>query len=391
MALTTTRKTAAFLAAATTLVVLAGCSSSGDSSSSSSDSGAKEDITIGVALPTTGGSAVLGLPMAQGLDMAVKAINADGGIDGANIKLVQEDSGADDTSALNAFNRITSESPAAVIGFPVSTQGFAVMTQVDRTGIPVIMGGTNSKLAAGSDWAFSMTSSDAVTTTAAVEFAAETLGVKKIALLRESGELGTGASEVVNETAKDLDIDVVDEEIFQTGDVDLATQANNLRGSDADMLFVYGQQADYIVVANALATAGVKLPTFVAGLQGGTYAQLNQEGFEQIYNRNQCVPSAAVDNDLATWSADYEAEYGEAPTEYAAIAYDGMNLLADALKTAGTDPAELQKALQTLPSSEGICGIHEGTDEGNLSFGVTLGHYVDGVYTTDESLSVDPK
>jgi branched-chain amino acid transport system substrate-binding protein len=389
MAFTATRKAVAFLATATALVALAGCSST---PAASTDSDApKDDITIGVALPTTGGSAVLGLPMSQGLQMAVDAINADGGIDGADIVLTQEDSGADDTSALNAFNRITSESPAAVIGFPVSTQGFAVMTQVDRTGIPVIMGGTNSKLAAGSDWAFSMTASDAVTTTAAVEFAAETLGVEKIALLRESGELGTGASEIVNATAEDLGIEVVDEEIFQTGDVDLATQANNLRGSDADMLFVYGQQADYIVVANALATAGVKLPTFVAGLQGGTYAQLNQDGFEEIYNRNQCVPSAAVDDDLAAWSADYEAEFGEAPTEYAAIAYDGMNLLADALTTAGTDPEALKEALQSLPSSEGICGVHEGTEDGNLSFGVTLGHYVDGVYTTDESLSVDPK
>jgi len=384
----TTRKTVAFFAAATALVALAGCSST---PAASSDDGPKADITIGVALPTTGGSAVLGLPMSQGMEMAVAAINADGGIDGANIKLVQEDSGADDASALNAFNRITSESPAAVIGFPVSTQGFAVMTQVDRTGIPVIMGGTNSKLAAGSDWAFAMTASDAITTTAAVEFAAESLGVEKIALLRESGELGTGASEIVNATADDLGIEVVDEEIFQTGDVDLATQANNLRGSDAEMLFVYGQQADYIVVANALATAGVKLPTFVAGLQGGTYAQLNYDGFETIYNRNQCVPSAAVDNDLAAWSADYEAEYGEAPTEYAAIAYDGMNLLADALKTAGTDPEALKTALQELPSSEGICGVHEGTEDGNLSFGVTLGHYEDGAYVTDESLSVEPK
>ncbi|GAB2468025.1 branched-chain amino acid transport system substrate-binding protein [Conyzicola lurida] len=385
----TTRKTVAFFAAATALVALAGCSSA--PAASGDDDGPKADITIGVALPTTGGSAVLGLPMSQGLEMAVAAINADGGIDGANIVLVQEDSGADDASALNAFNRITSENPAAVIGFPVSTQGFAVMTQVDRTGIPVIMGGTNSKLAAGSDYAFSMTASDAITTTAAVEFAAETLGVEKIALLRESGELGTGASEIVNETAEDLGIEVVDEEIFQSGDVDLATQANNLRGSDADMLFVYGQQADYIVVANALATAGVKLPTFIAGLQGGTYAQLNYDGFDTIYNRNQCVPSAAVDNDLAAWSADYEAEYGEAPTEYAAIAYDGMNLLADALTTAGTDPEALKTALQELPSSEGICGVHEGTEEGNLSFGVTLGHYEDGAYVTDESLSVDPK
>ncbi|MET4637288.1 ABC transporter substrate-binding protein [Mycetocola sp. 2940] len=383
------KKSASLLTAAAAVLVLAGCSGGGASGDAGGD--APEELTIAVALPTTGGSAVLGEPMTHGIEMAAKAINEDGGIDGATIKLINEDTGADDKTALNAFNRVTGENPVAVIGFPVSTQGFAVMTQVDRAGIPVVMGGTNSRLAAESDWAFSMTSSDAITSRAAAQFAVESLGVSKVAVLRESGELGTGAFEVLTEAAEEFDFEIVDEEIFQSGDVDLSTQANNLRNSDAEMLFIYGQQADYIVAANALATAGVKLPSFVAGLQPGTYAQLNQEGFETIYNRNQCIPSAATEGDLADWSAAYEEEFGEAPTEYAAIAYDGMMLLAEAIKEAGTDPEAIRTALTELPESEGICGAHEGTETGNLSFGVTIGHYEDGTYVPDEQLTVDPK
>lgn len=383
----TTLKVAALAVSALTVLALTSCSS-GDSGSGAGGEGG--EIVIGVALPTTGGSAVLGEPMTHGIEMAVDAINEAGGIDGSTVRIVQEDTGADDETALNAFNRITSENPAAVIGFPVSTQGFAVMTQVDRTGIPVIMGGTNAKLAAGSDWVFSMTSHDGLTTRAAAEFASDDLGAKKVAILRESGELGSGASEILNEAAEEFGFEIVDEEIFQTGDVDLTTQANNLRSSDADMLFVYGQQADYIVAANALATAGVKLPSFVAGLQPGTYAQLNYDGFETIYNRNQCVPSAATEGELFDWSKAYEEEFGAAPTEYAAIAYDGANLLFDAIATAGsTDPEAIQTALTELPESTGVCGLHHGAAEGELSFSVTLGHYEDGAYVTDTSIDVD--
>ncbi|MGL3148984.1 ABC transporter substrate-binding protein [Microbacterium sp. A82] len=352
--------------------------------------GADGEVVIGVALPTTGGSAVLGEPMTHGIEMAVEAINQAGGIDGQTVRVIQEDIGADDETALNAFNRITSENPTAVIGFPVSTQGFAVMTQVDRTGIPVIMGGTNAKLAAGSDWVFSMTSHDGITTRAAAQFATEDLGAKKIALLRESGELGSGASEILNEAAEEFGFEIVDEEIFQSGEVDLTTQANNLRNSDAEMLFVYGQQADYIVAANALATAGVKLPSFVAGLQPGTFEQLNYDGFETIYNRNQCVPSAATEGPLFDWSQAYEEEFGSAPTEYAAIAYDGANLLFQAIAEAGVgDPEALQTALLELPESTGVCGVHHGSAEGELSFSVTLGHYEDGAYIPDTSIDVD--
>jgi len=382
--------TAAFAAVAVGALALTACS--GGASAGGGDGESGGEIVIGVALPTTGGSAVLGEPMSHGIEMAVDQINEAGGINGATVRIVQEDTGADDATALNAFNRITSENPAAVIGFPVSTQGFAVMTQVDRAGIPVIMGGTNAKLAAASDWAFGMTSHDGITTTAATQFAAEDLGAKKVALLRESGELGTGASEIVHENADKFGFEVVDEQIFQSGDVDLSTQANALRSSDADMLFVYGQQADYIVIANALATAGVKLPSFVAGLQPGTYQQLNYDGFETIYNRNQCVPSAATEGELFDWSAEYEKAWGSAPTEYAAIAYDGANLLFDAIEAAGsTDPAALQEALTTLPESTGICGVHAGSPSGQLSFSATIGHYEDGAYVADESIDVDPQ
>lgn len=353
--------------------------------------GGDGELTIGVALPTTGGSAVLGEPMTHGIEMAVAEINENGGIDGASVGISQVDLGADDTDALNAFNRVASEDPVAIIGFPVSTQGFAVSTQVDRTGIPVVMGGTNSRLAGISDWVFSMTSSDAITTTAAAEFATDSLGVSKIGLLRESGELGTGASEILTEASEDLDFEIVQEETFQTGDVDLSTQANSLVNSDAEMLFIYGQQSDYIVIANALATAGADLPAFIAGLQPGTYDQLNYDGFAEIYNRNQCIPSAATEGPLAEWSTAYEDEFGAEPTEYAAIAYDGMMVLAEAIEQAGsTDPEAVREALATLPESEGVCGLHMGTEVGNLSFGVTIGHYEDGEYVVDEQLTVKP-
>ncbi|WP_144875910.1 ABC transporter substrate-binding protein [Microbacterium sp. 1.5R] len=383
----TSLKVAALAVTAFTALALTSCSG-GDSGGGGESEGG--EIVIGVALPTTGGSAVLGEPMTHGIEMAADAVNEAGGIDGKTIRIVQEDTGADDETALNAFNRITSENPAAVIGFPVSTQGFAVMTQVDRAGIPVIMGGTNAKLAAGSDWAFNMTAHDGITTRAAAEFAADDLGVKKVAILRESGELGSGASEILNEAADEFDFEIVDEEIFQTGDVDLTTQANNLRSSDAEMLFIYGQQADYIVAANALATAGVKLPSFVAGLQPGTYSQLNYDGFETIYNRNQCVPSAATEGELLDWSKTYEEVFGAASTEYAAIAYDGANLLFDAIEAAGsTDPEAIQAALTDLPESTGVCGVHHGSPDGELSFSVTLGHYENGAYVTDTSIDVD--
>lgn len=351
--------------------------------------GSSDEVVVGVALPLTGGSAILGEPMSHGIELAVKQINEDGGIDGKKVRIAREDIGPDNESALNAFNRLLNEDPVAVIGFPVSTQGFAIMTQVDRAGIPVIMGGTNSKLAAGSKLAFNMTTHDGVATAAAVEYAAKKLGVTKIALLRESGELGTGGSEVVHASAKKNGIDVVAEEIFQSGDVDLATQATNLRNSDAQMLFIFGQQADFITASNALATAGVDMRVFASGLQPKTYQDMTLGSLGTVYVRNQCVPTAAKSGPLADWTKVYTDEFGTAPSEYAAIAYDGFELLKTAIKGSDGDPAKVADALANLPDTKGICGVHRGGPDGNLSFGVTLGHYEGDNYVVDYETSVD--
>jgi len=349
------------------------------------------DILIGVGLPTTGGSAVLGEPMAHGIELAVEEINEAGGILGGTVSILQEETGADDAAALNSFNRLVSSGVAAVIGYPISTQGFAIMTQIERSQIPTLLGGTNSRLAGAGEWAFNMTSRDAITSRAAAEFAKNSLGYTKIGLLREAGELGTGASEVITEAAADLGMEIVIEQIFQTGDVDVSSQANQIAASGIEMLFVYGQQADFIVISNALATAGAKFPTFIAGLQPGTYASLNYDGFGRIYNRNQCIPSAATEGPLFDWSQKYEAKFGAPPTEYAAIAYDGMMVLAKAIENAKSlDPAAIKDALTNLPLMQGICGPHVGTPEGNLSFGVTIGHYEASGYVPDESLEVLP-
>ena len=366
---------------------LAACGS--DSGSGGGD--ATDPIKVGVAVPLTGGSAILGTPMRNSIEIAVKQLNDAGGIDGRKIQLSVQDVGGDDTSALNALNRLTSDDPAAVIGFPISTQGYAVMTQVDRNGIPVIMSGTNAQLAAGSDWAFNMISNDATTSTAAVEYAARDLGYKRIALLRESGELGTGAAKVVKAAAQAEGIQVVADEVFQTGEKDLSAQATALARGDAQMIFSYGQQADFIVIGNALAAAGVKLPTLLAGLQSTTYAQLNNAGFAKVYNRGQCVPSGFTEGAPKDFVTAYQAAYSSPPTEYAAVAYDGMNLLISGLKSAGTDPAALRDALAKAPQTTGVCGVHKGGPDGNLSFGVTIGSYDDaGTYTAAKTLEVVP-
>ncbi|MBT95919.1 MAG: amino acid ABC transporter substrate-binding protein, partial [Acidimicrobiaceae bacterium] len=66
-------------------LVAAACGGDDDSSSSSSSSA--EGLNIGTLLPETGPLAFLSQPMLQGVNMAIRDINAAGGVNGADVTL----------------------------------------------------------------------------------------------------------------------------------------------------------------------------------------------------------------------------------------------------------------------------------------------------------------
>ena len=71
-------------------------------------------ITIGAILPLTGDAAFYGESVKNGIELAAKQINANGGIKGANLVLVFEDSRALPAEGVSAFKKLTSIKWSAV-------------------------------------------------------------------------------------------------------------------------------------------------------------------------------------------------------------------------------------------------------------------------------------
>ena len=66
----------------------------------------KDEILIGGVGPITGPAAYIGLGGRDGLAMAIKEINAQGGINGRKIKLSFEDDGHSPSKALGAVKKL---------------------------------------------------------------------------------------------------------------------------------------------------------------------------------------------------------------------------------------------------------------------------------------------
>ena len=118
------------LVAAMTMALLAGCSNSSDGASSqdaasentdtaASDGAATDSddaaadtsasgasFKIGAIGPATGGAAVYGIAVQNGADLAIKEINAAGGINGYQIANNIQDDECDNEKSVNAYNTL---------------------------------------------------------------------------------------------------------------------------------------------------------------------------------------------------------------------------------------------------------------------------------------------
>ena len=112
-------------------------SSSDDSSSddSSSDSGSAEGLNMGTLLPETGALAFLSEPLVLAVDMAIRDINAAGGVNGADVTLTKGDSGTDPDIANTTVDRLLTENVDAIVGAAASGITGSVIEKITSAGV----------------------------------------------------------------------------------------------------------------------------------------------------------------------------------------------------------------------------------------------------------------
>ena len=108
---------------------------SSDDSSSSSDSGSAEGLNMGTLLPETGALAFLSEPLVLAVDMAIRDINAAGGVNGADVTLTKGDSGTDPDIANTTVDRLLTENVDAIVGAAASGITGSVIDKITSAGV----------------------------------------------------------------------------------------------------------------------------------------------------------------------------------------------------------------------------------------------------------------
>ncbi len=349
----------------------AASSAAPSSAAPSSSTASTEPVKIGAIGPNTGSLAAYGEGVANAIKMAVAEINADGGVlGGRELKVVAYmDDKADATEASNAFNNLMSQGVKAVIGSVTSGVTSGLATLADEEGMLLLTPtATNDDVTIGYPSVFRACYADSYQSSICAKFMAESLKVTKVGVLYASGDAySMGMAEGFKNAAKALGLEIVGEESTGgTSDTDYNAQWANLKASGAEAVFApfyYDSVGPYIVPqARAAGFEGA-----IVGADGydGTVDMIVEPAsqYNNVYFTNHYAsddPSEKVQK----FVKGYEAIYKATPNALAALAYDSVYMLKQAIEAAGTDDTAAVVQAMTGMSFDGVTGTFT-LDENN--------------------------
>ncbi len=235
----------AFFILASSLVA---CQNSGENPSSSPENRFSAGIPIGVALAETSNLALLGQESVNGAKIAERYFNDRGGVNGTPIKLIFQDAGGDEASAINAFvTLITKAKVVGIVGPSSSQQAFSADPIADRAKVPVI-GPTNTAEGIPEIGPFVARVASPVTVLAPNSLkAALKLNpkIRRVAVFyAQNDAFSQSETQIFQNAIKKLGLEIITIQKFQTTDTDFQTQATAAINLKPDLMVISGLAAD---------------------------------------------------------------------------------------------------------------------------------------------------
>ncbi|HXJ86184.1 MAG TPA: ABC transporter substrate-binding protein [Candidatus Binatia bacterium] len=182
------------------------------------------------------------------------------------------------------------------------------------------------------------------------------LGLKRVAILRINDRYGRFGVVKFKDASRRLGHPVVIEQKFMRGDTDFRHQLQVIQDSRVDAILLWNDVGATAGILQQMQELGMKQQVFGSHRTIGDellkLAGPAAEGFEAVYPYD---PSR-TDPRWLDFVGRYEAQYHEKPDHFAALAYDQMRILLDAICRAGLNKGRIRDALTGLTSYKGVTG-----------------------------------
>ena len=297
-------------------------------------------IVIGEYGSLTGGTATFGISTDEGLQLALDQINAKGGVLGRPIKVVVEDDESRPEEAVTVVQKLINQNEVvAVIGEVASTRSLAAAPVCQKAHIPMLSpSSTNPKVTQVGSYIFRACFIDPFQGAAMANFASNKLGMKKLAILYDvKNDYSVGLRQFFIDTITKNGGQIVADESYGEGDFDFKAQLTKIRTANPDGIYVPGYYTEVGLICRQARELGITVPLMGGdGWDSDKTFEIGRDAVNGCYFTNHYSPDEDRPEVKAFVSA-YRAKYnGKTPDAMAILGYDSMDLMADAIRRAGS-------------------------------------------------------
>jgi len=347
-----------FFAAVIALSGLAGCGSGGAPS-----------VKIGLNAELTGEMPAVGASSRNAAELFVGQANAAGGLDLGGtklpIQLIVGDNGAKADQARTVAQRLISQdNVVAMIGPDASSCAIPASIVAETFKCPMISPwSTNSKTTldeAGKPkhYVFRACFIDPFEARVLAKFVLNNIKATTAAVLYDvASEAPNGQANLFKEVFEQNGGKIVAFETYTTGDRDFFAQLTKIKAQNPEVIFLPAYYNDAAGITRQARQQGITAQ-FV-GSDAWSSPEVITLGGQDIEGSYFCNHySTEIATPVAKkFVADYTAKYGKAPDDVAALTYDAMGLITEAIRTAGkADRQAVRDALAKIPKYEGVTG-----------------------------------
>ena len=334
-----------------------------------------ETIKIGTIMSITGPIASIGIQQKNAMELAVRQVNAAGGINGRKIEWKVYDPALDTGKAVELTRRLVDSDRVQLVVGGGASSGIALAMQQILTPRGYFFSSPEADPritdpVTANPTTFQMTIRSTTVVERLMRFA-KAKGVRTVAVLGDTGVYGTSGGQAAKDLAAKVGVKVVTGSFSPTA-TDLTPQLRDLAKEDPGALIIWTAIPTGVVGLRNAHDLGLEKKMMImtshsyANVQFMTQAGAAGKGvYVPVVNAtvaNQVLKQlkGAQKQKLAVFAKTYKAAYKQNIAIFSAQSYDAMNLALHALRlTKGdTDGRKMAAAVERFGTWQGVMGSH---------------------------------
>ncbi|WP_137154798.1 branched-chain amino acid ABC transporter substrate-binding protein [Rhizobium sp. FKL33] len=306
------------------------------------------DLLIGVAGPLTGPNAAFGAQLQKGAEQAAADINAAGGINGEQVKIVLGDDVSDPKQGISVANKFVGDGVKFVIGHFNSGVSIPASEVYAENGIMQITpASTNPKFTERGLWnTFRTCGRDDQQGAVAGKYISDHFKDAKVAVVHDKTPYGQGLADETKKAMNGLGITEVLYEGITPGEKDYSALIAKMKEAGVSVVYFGGLHTEAGLILRQMADQGLKA-TMMSG-DGITSNELASIAGDAVNGTLMTFPPDPRNNPNAAEAVKKFRDAGFEPEAYTLYSYAALQIIAEAAKAAGNnDPqtvAETAKA-----------------------------------------------